>query len=325
MNRFPFQFCLVIWAFTFSFSASANIDKDYLTDDPTAEVLIDHAVSDRKGPIEHFTDSMTGGSFVATPVRSSKKGFIIKTDELTVNYGYFPGEPKYQGAIVGVSLPWSWNKDYQKRSDELETIVKELDQEQPYIFVYRRRFPINVDVERTPWQILNVFPMQPEVAELLPKEFVVKGQADKKYPYEKGERTGKVIDVQRSGFLYTGCKITINAGGIKAGRVALYDYDMMTEKGCRFAESLMVSGVTVKLDFIVPMFYDLSHFLMLTPYRVNKFTIVDSEGLSSTQRGQSGGLSDEAELLLEILGIQDGASKKEIEKALEDYIQELVR
>lgn len=265
----------------------------------------------------HWGGEYGGGSLVGTPIKISEKGRFVGTWETTVNFGSFPGSTKYQGKERGLSL--SWNSEDEEQTTQLIPEIQGLDQQTNYLFVYVRINPWFTQIEDERYQIVDIYPLQPGIKELIPREFAVRSPVDE-YDYSvDGVRSGKIIDVYRFGgnLGRVSCLVTLNLGGLKkadkGATVNHIEMSVESEEACRYSEKVMLSGATVEVNYSEAHTMNFSTWMTFSEYQIHSFKIIEDK--EEVKQGQ-------IDALFGILGVEPGDDEEAIKFKLDSYIRE---
>ena len=195
------------------------------------------------------------GYAVGKPIKVSSKGLIFNTNEVEVNVGAFGGD------YVGNTTKLSIEEDATAREFE------KLDRNTLYVFKYEYAHPLNPEIEDTHFHIRSWEPVNKDVS------FEYRGvtsQVEKKGRYSKGVRHGKVVQVERWGYLDIDCTVSVALGGISVERYTSANIDTggqiglgintvttensitmntYSEESCAFAEKALKAGVDVSVHY----------------------------------------------------------------------------
>lgn len=189
------------------------------------------------------------GTFYARPTRGRfDSGLLIPTDEMHLVVGNFQDDTKYSGNTIDVST----------LSRDVFNQVEALDQSRHYLFDYFIRWPYQLIFTNTDHLVTGVRET-PEPAEFeksgLPTEFDV--QNGRVGHFVRAATTnGRMVSVVRWSTFFLRrpiCTFTLDQGGAKRvveGHVANeMDFNIYSEQGCRYVESLLPFGLELKVHF----------------------------------------------------------------------------
>lgn len=181
---------------------------------------------------DYFNTGLIFGTIAETDFR----GFFTNTWEIFFN-------PGGRSATDGSS-----SRLYQMSTLDADVFykIKGLDRSKPWVLRYQESLIRSPLSRETFYNVVDFYPTyvgQTPDAVGIPLTF-----ADPNPPtgsYGKGRDSGLLIKTQRWGTLWTRCVLTLKLSGTEKFR----KYNLNSEEGCRYAESILPYGATVDVDY----------------------------------------------------------------------------
>ncbi len=214
------------------------------------------------------------GIIIGRPLKASESGLFIKTWELEINKGGFQDNNNYLGTTFHASTedPTTFN------------IFPKLDSTKTYVFAYTHKNPVDFEVEESNLQVMGVQPLLTNFAASgLPAE--VTSKVSNPGWYSSGNRSGRVVQVERWGAITTDCTIRLNLGGLGGQghehEENTVDFLANDDEACTYAENVAMYGLDVEITYT----QDMVEIWEMTPYRIHKIRVINPKQGSPNAAG----------------------------------------